>query len=278
MLSLPIGACDDDSRAPGGFFYTVRFDLEPTDDPLGALQFEVDYTGNEGEWTGAKSNVHCSWLVDPELHGCNDKGAGRMLCALVDTVGFSGPAPLLECVFRSASDDVNATDFEVDVVDASTPDLVPAVASIAVDVSPRAGITTSTSLEATSTTFATEPPAVEYGVLFEVGPTSGPIGALQIEVKYLGETGAWLGSHAGVACREFIDASLSACNDKGGGLLSCAFVDTSGFTGPTDLMECSFKSRDAVEAGLFNVEVVDASTPQLEPIDVHVVVSNVTPR
>jgi hypothetical protein len=120
--------------------------------------------------------------------------------------------------------------------------------------------------------------ATEYGIRFDVGPTDGPIGALQIEVDHTGTSGAWLGAKAGVACRWMVSASLHACNDKGGGKLSCAVVDTTGFTGPTGLMECSFKSKNAVSASDFTVDVVDASSPGLEPIDVRVVVAGVYAR
>ena len=75
-----------------------------------------------------------------------------------------------------------------------------------------------------------------------------------------------------------VSASLHACNDKKGGSLSCAVVDTTGFAGPTALMECSFKSRNAVSAGDFSVRVVDASGPDLAPVDARVVVAGVYAR
>lgn len=120
--------------------------------------------------------------------------------------------------------------------------------------------------------------ATEYGVRFDLGPTQGPLGALQFDVKYHGGSGGWLGAGGGAACTWLVSAAIHACNDKRGGDLTCAVVDTNGVSGPTGLMECSFKSRNSVAAGDFSVNVTDASTPGLEPADARVLVSGVYAR
>jgi hypothetical protein len=120
--------------------------------------------------------------------------------------------------------------------------------------------------------------ATEYGIRFDLAAASGPVGALQVEIDYNGGGGGWLGAGGTVACRWMVSASLHACNDNRGGNLKCAVVDTTGFAAPTALMECSFKSRNAVSAGDFSVNVVDASGPDLAPVDARVVVAGVYAR
>lgn len=120
--------------------------------------------------------------------------------------------------------------------------------------------------------------ATEYGVRFDLASSSGPIGALQFDVDYHGGSGGWLGAGGGADCRWLLQAALHACNDKRGGSLTCALVDTNGFSGPSALMECSFKSRNSVAAGDFAVRVTDASDPGLNPTDARVIVSSVYAR
>ena len=120
--------------------------------------------------------------------------------------------------------------------------------------------------------------ATEYAVRFDLGKTSGPLGALQFDVNYHGGSGGWLGAGGGAACTWLVSAAIHACNDKRGGDLTCALVDTTGITGPAALMECSFKSRNSVAAGDFSVNVTDVSTPDLKPADARVVVSGVYAR
>jgi hypothetical protein len=120
--------------------------------------------------------------------------------------------------------------------------------------------------------------ATEYGVRFDLGPTQGPLGALQFDVKYHGGSGGWLGAGGGAACTWLVSAAIHACNDKRGGDLTCAIVDTNGIAGPAALMECTFKSRNSVAASDFSANVTDASTPGLEPADARVFVSGVYAR
>lgn len=120
--------------------------------------------------------------------------------------------------------------------------------------------------------------ATEYGVRFELASTSVPLGALQFDVKYHGGSGGWLGAGGGAACTWLVSAAIHACNDKRGGDLTCALVDTNGISGPTALMECTFKSRNSVDTGSFSVNVTDASSPSLEPANARVFVSGVYAR
>jgi hypothetical protein len=118
-------------------------------------------------------------------------------------------------------------------------------------------------------------------VEFQLLETVEALGALQFDVHYYGGRGGWVGGGSGADCRWLVDASLHACNDKRGRVLTCAVVDTSGFgfPGPIPLLECDFRSSEpGIDTADFTVTVTDASTPHLVPADATVVVSSVTPR
>jgi hypothetical protein len=123
-----------------------------------------------------------------------------------------------------------------------------------------------------------DPAATAYVVSFQLGQTAGPLGALQFDVDYNAGNGGWLGAGARADCRWLVAAALHACNDKRGGSLTCAIVDTNGFSGPTPLMECTFRTRNSLAAGDFSVRVTDASDPDLKPADARVSVAGVYAR
>lgn len=147
LSSLGLGACDDDDPDLSlGTTYAVSFDLEATNEPLGALQFDVEYRGSgRAGWLGAGGGAACRWIIPAAIHACNNKGNGNMTCAVVDTGGFTGPTRLLECAFRAADDALTVDDFDVDVTDASTPNLVAIEAAVRVSsVVARPGSTATT--------------------------------------------------------------------------------------------------------------------------------------
>jgi hypothetical protein len=137
VTAAAIGACDGDSPdVTSTTIYAVSFDLEATDGPIGALQFDVEYRGGgDAGWVGGAA---CRWIVQAALHACNDKHHGKLTCAVVDTGGFTGPTPRLQCEFRATDDGLTVDDFDVDVTDASTTDLVPIDVHVFVEsVTPR---------------------------------------------------------------------------------------------------------------------------------------------
>jgi len=109
--------------------------------------------------------------------------------------------------------------------------------------------------------------AVEYAVVLGVTTESGVLGALQFDIRHTGVSGGWLGAGASAACTADVQVALATFNDRKGGFLSGALVDLSGIDTPGRIATCTFKSRDAVDAGSFSVQVVDASStnPQDPP-------------
>jgi len=256
--TLAVGACDDDSLPIAETRYRVAFSLEETTGPVGALQIEVTYRGNgNGGWEGAGGSVGCRWIVQASLHACNDKRGGELSCAIVDTGGFAGPTPLMECDFVATSDAVTAEDFKVKVVDASAPDLSP------IDVEVTANVAKLT-LASTTTTADPDNPPTEYTVTFEMSPYRTEldvIDALQVEIVANGARGAWIGSGAAVDCTWLVDDDLAVCTKQSNSTLECAIVNTVGFAIPSPFLECGFVSSDpVVDESDFAAFITDVST------------------
>ena len=113
-----------------------------------------------------------------------------------------------------------------------------------------------------------------YTVTFGVGNRIGRLGAVQFEASAKGGAD-WQGAAAQVSCRNASGASMMACNDKGGGKLSCAFVDAKGIGTPISLVSCRLSSSKPVSASDFAIKVVDASSPEMKPAKASVVVTSV---
>ena len=271
--SLLLGSCDDESVELPRIDYVVGFNLEPTTGPVGALQIEVEYLGANGAWAGNGGGVACRWIVDASLHACNDKDADTLSCAVVDSSGFTGPTPLMECDFLSRDDTLTAADFDVRVVESSGIDLAPIDADVTVTVDP--------SSPETTTTIDPDNPPQEYEVTFTISDDGPPllIGALQLDIGHAGARGSWIDTQDGVDCRWLVSLDIEGCNEASNRLLKCAAVSQAGFSGDGAVLSCGFASYDPVlVASDFDVAVVDASGVDLAPIEVFVFASSVTER
>lgn len=275
---LAITACDDDSPDFSGptTTYTVSFDLEATAGPLGALQFDVEYRGGgKGGWVGAGGGAACRWIVQAAIHACNDKRGGDLTCAVVDTGGFTGPIPLLECEFRAQDDRLTVDDFDVDVTDASSPNLEPMAAQVVVSSVVAAP-------DSTTTTTNPDDPPEEYDVVFEIGDDRDPITitALELSISHEGVVGGWIGSGYDVDCRWLIEADTRICNEASNRELNCAVFSSSGFGGLQPILACGFATyEEVVETSDFSGRVFDISTLDgVVPDYVRVSVLSVTAR
>ena len=113
-----------------------------------------------------------------------------------------------------------------------------------------------------------------YSVTFGISARTSRLGAVQFDART--KSGSWQGAGASVACRNVSGAAMMACNNKGGGLLSCALIDQKGIATPKDLVTCRVTASKAVGAADFSVKVTDASNPDMKPVGVSVVVTRVT--
>jgi len=114
-----------------------------------------------------------------------------------------------------------------------------------------------------------------YSVTFGVSARTSRLGAVQFDAKAK-SSGGWQGAGASVACQNISGAAMMACNNKGGGLLSCALIDQNGIATPRDLVTCRFTAAKPVGAGDFSVKVTDASSPDMKPVNVNIAVTKVT--
>jgi len=120
VLCAGSSGCGDGSDA-GVDNATLSYEItiRVTDDvgTLGALQFEVVYTGDSGGWAGFGDTVACEALTEG-LAAANHF-RGKLKIGLVSLQGIPTPGDVVKCIFRT-HDTLDADDFEVEVTDAST--------------------------------------------------------------------------------------------------------------------------------------------------------------
>jgi len=141
--------------------------------------------------------------------------------------------------------------------------------------SARSGAATTSSALATRAV-ATKAVAGPATITFGVTSRSGRLGAVQFDARAAGIS--WAGAGKSVACRNISGAAMHACNDKGGGLLTCAVIDPKGFGSPTNLVSCDLESAGGVDASAFSIKVIDASDAKANAASVTVGVTNLTGR
>jgi hypothetical protein len=116
----------------------------------------------------------------------------------------------------------------------------------------------------------------DYVLEFQV-TTAARIGALQLEVTHLGDSGGFIGRGDAVDCEALVDA-LIAANYFGERTAKIGLINLQGIPTPAPVVRCGFRTRESLSPADFLVEVVDASTPGGDAIDppptVQVVVSD----
>ncbi|HXC51385.1 MAG TPA: hypothetical protein VN634_10910 [Candidatus Limnocylindrales bacterium] len=112
----------------------VLFHLDSASGAVGALQWNVDYAGADGEFVGSGGQVQCASLVTGALFAPNDLDAQRSLkLGIISLDTFAAPADLVQCIFAAASPPV-PEDFSVTVEDATDGDGAPITVAISVTV------------------------------------------------------------------------------------------------------------------------------------------------
>jgi cysteine-rich repeat protein len=134
----------------------LRLDSQVT---LGALQLEIGYQAAPGSWLPGPLGVACATDAPNTLAPFVDDPATRVVTAsFVSLTGIVGPRKLAHCSFVESGGTVEAQDFTIKVVDATTPDMQlppkPLITVLLPDCSGDPVTTTTTST--TSTTSTTE--------------------------------------------------------------------------------------------------------------------------
>ena len=100
---------------------------------LGALQFNLQHHGTSGGFAGAGASARCqnTGAAASALASFNDVGNGVLRAGFIDLNGFDTPGAVATCTFKSR-DSVTASDFSIEVVDATDPELKPQNVAVAV--------------------------------------------------------------------------------------------------------------------------------------------------
>lgn len=116
-------------------------------------------------------------------------------------------------------------------------------------------VTTSTS----TTTSTTNEPALTCRVVFRLDDDV-TVGALQWETDYSDVPGFLLGSGSQAECAKLVPSAIAAFNDVDATeTLNFGLVDLEGFSGPTDLAECTFKASVTPLKSDFVITVTEAT-------------------
>jgi hypothetical protein len=105
----------------------------------------------------------------------------------------------------------------------------------------------------------------DYVLEFQV-TTAARIGALQLEVTHLGDSGGFIGRGDAVDCDALVDA-LVASNYDGERTAKIGLINLQGIVTPAPIMRCGFRTRESLSPADFQIQVVDASTPGGDQID-----------
>ena len=97
--------------------YSVTISVVSELSEIGALQFDIDYSGNGG-FVGRNDGVECESLLADVLSAFTSRTAAKMTGAIVDVKGFSTPRAVAKCNVES-SGAPPASSFKVTVTDAS---------------------------------------------------------------------------------------------------------------------------------------------------------------
>ena len=95
---------------------------------------------------------------------------------------------------------------------------------------------------------------------------SGRLGALQFEMTHLGNSGGFIGREVQIDCRPLADG-IVAGNYVGERVAKIGFISLAGVRMPAPLLECGFRTREALDASSFLFEVTDASDTNSNPLD-----------
>ena len=97
-----------------------------SDETLGSLDFQIDYSAAAGEFLDPADTVMCETVPGETTSVYNNIVAKRLLLGRIIAVGgFSGPGEIARCRFQPApSTTPESGDFSVAVTDAADPDLM----------------------------------------------------------------------------------------------------------------------------------------------------------
>jgi hypothetical protein len=95
--STSLGATTTTSLPPGPI--EINFFLDQTVEPLGALQYTVNYTSAPGAFVGDGEEVECTPTVDAVFAASANDATSKLTMGFVSIDGMDDPQPLATCLF-----------------------------------------------------------------------------------------------------------------------------------------------------------------------------------
>jgi len=284
LVAVMIGGCGDDPRGTQRVTFSIDRSLE-----LLLLDLVVVRSASMpvGVESGPAAGLDSTSL--PEAH-CRASGlnggasfftrSGQWRGVFSGVLGLSpggGPdssiADLFSCTFY-ADRFFSADDFEIIVADAIGLDHTRLETFPEVSVS---GIEQIGPIRTTTTEFGAGG-ALVYDLTASVISDSGRLGALQFDINPRSIAGRWVGSAGTVNCSFNVAVGLSVCNDKGGGLLSCALVDLSGFDTSGSIVTCQLAASTQPSPDDFLVVVQDTADVNSQKVSVEMAITDLRLR
>jgi hypothetical protein len=122
--AFALASCGDDvdfCSNPGGQGCPREFSIDfyaETEGNFGALQLDITHVGSSGGFVGQGDKVDCVPLEGDVIVASNYLGERVVKIGIISLQGIDTPAALMRCGFRTA-EDLEASDFEIEVTDAA---------------------------------------------------------------------------------------------------------------------------------------------------------------
>lgn len=269
--SLAIGLCSAALFAaavgcgPGGggdlTKFAITFSLSATPSPLDSLSFEVGYSGGGG-FDGQGTAVECRRMngaVGATSTFEDDDVATLTVDLAAGGTGMEAVHEIVRCWF-SAKAQPTTGNFAVTVTEALDED--------------GNEVKTQTQVLVTSIIEDSGSSSTDHYITFGVTSVHLAVGALQFEVDFVGDTGAFAVSGEKADCTNLTSNSVLATSVIDG-QLTAGLISLSGFTTPTNLIRCLFVAATAPAADDFDITVTNAETVGGNPIDPDISVSSI---
>lgn len=243
--------------------FAITFSLAAAPAPLDSLAFEISYQGGGG-FDGQAGAVACTRLGGATGATSTFKDDDLATLTATLTAGNTAMSAVSEIVRCSFSAEIKPTsgNFAVTVTKARDED--------------DNEVKNQTQVLVTSILEEGGGGDTDHFVTFRVTSAHTAVGALEFEVGFVGDQGAFaVLSGRDADCTKLAPNALVAAGvtDE---LLTIGLISTSGFSTPVDLARCRFVAATAPTVGDFEIDVVGATTVSGDPIDPDVVVSSIT--
>ncbi len=224
---------------------------------------DIDYSGSNGGFLGNADSVECYSAVDGALATFNNIENWQLLkAALVRVDGFGG-RELFTCFFAGSEPVVS--DFVVDTVDATSPDLVTVVPDSPIGVTAIDCSGASAAGSPTSGGGLTPPSAPLPGngcELAIIAHSDTPVSGMVVEIDYAGAPAAISGLGDQASCMTAVPGAVAAFNNiSDENRLIAALVQVEGFSGDVEVASCYLDALSTPQPSDFRVSVSDAVAP-----------------